>query len=138
MSMHHILSTLSADQFYKQTHTKTVISGMMNPKNPDHTHLMALDVCKRLHPDTVIEEERPHKFCKEDDSQLRHPEFDSLPLEMVHRILRFCSISDVISFSLALARPSFLQILTLKPSLWSAAATGIDHLMKTIVHCPTC
>ena len=34
-----------------------------------------------------------------------------IPLEMVHRILRFCSISDVISFSLALARPSLLQIL---------------------------
>ena len=106
---------------------------MMNPKNPDLPHLMALDVCKRLHPDTEIEEARPHKVCQEDDSQFRHPEFDSLPLEMVHRILRFCSISDVISFSLALARPSLLQILTLKPSLWSAAATGIDHLMKTIV-----
>ena len=98
---------------------------MMKPNNPDH-HVVPLDVCKRLHPDTtVIEEEgRPPKVCKEDDGQFRHPEFDSLPLEMVHRILTFCSISDVISFSLALARPALLQILTLKPSLWSAASTG--------------
>ena len=98
----------------------------MNPDNPD-PHLMSLDVCKRFHPDTgtVAEEgERPHKVYKQDETQFRHPGLDSLPLEMVHRILRLCSISDVISFSLALARPSLLQILTVKPSLWAAAAIG--------------
>ena len=97
----------------------------MNPDDPD-PHLMTLDVYKRFHPDTVIEEgERPHKVCKEDETQhFRHPGLDLLPLEMVHRILRLCSISDVISFSLALARPSLLQILTVKPSLWAAAAIG--------------
>ena len=95
----------------------------MKPDSPD-PHLISVDICKRLHPDTLIEGERPQKFCKEDDAQFRHPELDKLPLEMVHRILRFCSISDVISFSLALARPSLLQILTHQPSLWVAAALG--------------
>ena len=95
----------------------------MKPDSPD-PHLIFVDICKRLHPDTLIEGERPQKVCKEDDSQFSHPVLDTLPLEMVHRILRLCSISDVISFSLALARPSLLQILTHQPSQWAAAAIG--------------
>merc|ERR1712074_176329 len=99
----------------------------MNPNNPDLPHLMALDVCKRLHPDTEIEEARPHKVCKEDDSQFRHPEFDSLPLEMVHRILRFCSISDVISFSLALWQMG-QNVLAPQNSDWLGTAGNRDML----------
>ena len=95
----------------------------MKPDGPD-SHLISVDICKRLHPDTLIEGETPQKVCKEDDTQFRHPVLDTLPLEMVHRILRLCSISDIISFSLALARPSLLQILTHQPSLWAAAAIG--------------
>ena len=95
---------------------------MLNPDNPDH---LPLGLCKRLHPDTVIEEERrPYKVGKVDEDKFSQPEIDSLPLEMVHRILSFCSISDVISFSLALARPCLLQTLTLMPTLWSATAIG--------------
>ena len=95
----------------------------MKPDSPD-PHLISVDICKRLHPDTLIEGETPQKVCKEDDAQFKHPVLDTLPLEMVHRILRLCSISDVISFSLALARPSLLQILIPQPSLWAAAAIG--------------
>ena len=49
---------------------------------------------------------------------------ESLPLEMLHRILVLCDIADVLSFSAAVARPALAQVLVTQRHCWASAAIG--------------
>ena len=49
---------------------------------------------------------------------------ESLPLEMLHRILVLCDIADVLSFSTAVARPALAQVLVTQRHCWASAAIG--------------
>lgn len=58
-------------------------------------------------------------------------DINSLPMEVLYKILGFCDVPDVISFSLAMSRPGLTAVLDMH-QMWTSAVIGPRYLERSL------